>query len=47
MSAMATIAPDDVEMFTPGGIGATLSPISVIFFTTIPANGARTVVKSR
>ena len=28
-------------MFTPGGIGATLSPTSAIFFTTTPAKGAR------
>ncbi len=40
-SASATIAPEAVEMFTPGGIGATLSPISAIFFTTTPLNGAR------
>ncbi len=46
MSAMATIAPEDVEMFTPGGIGATLSPTSAIFFTTTPSNGARISVKS-
>ena len=27
-------------MFTPGGMGATLSPTSAIFFTTVPVNGA-------
>ena len=43
-SASATIAPDDVEMFTPGGMGATLSPTSAIFLTTVPANGARITV---
>src|ERR1035441_6824381 len=42
MSAMATMAPDDVEIFTPGGMGATLSPASVIFFTTMPALCSRT-----
>ena len=31
-------------MFTPGGIGATLSPTSAIFLTTVPANGARMTV---
>ena len=31
-------------MFTPGGMGATLSPTSAIFFTTVPANGARITV---
>ena len=31
-------------MFTPGGIGATLSPTSAIFFTTTPLNGARITV---
>ena len=35
------MAPEDVERFTPGGIGATLSPISAIFLTTTPAKGAR------
>ena len=45
---MATMAPEAVEMFTPGGIGATLSPTSAIFLTTVPANGARmTVLSSR
>ena len=44
---MATMAPEDVEMLTPGGIGATLSPASVIFLTTMPAKGARMVVKVR
>ena len=38
------MAPDEVEMLTPGGIGATLSPTSDIFFTTVPANGARMTV---
>ena len=31
-------------MFTPGGIGATLSPTSAIFLTTTPPNGARITV---
>ena len=43
-SASATIAPDEVDRFTPGGIGATLSPTSAIFLTTTPANGARITV---
>src|SRR5207249_1514022 len=43
-SARATIAPEEVEMFTPGGMGATLSPTSAIFFTTVPVNGARMMV---
>ena len=43
---MATIAPEEVEILTPGGMGATLSPASVIFLTTMPAKGARMVVKS-
>ena len=37
-------APEDVEMFTPGGIGATLSPTSAIFLTTVPEKGARMTV---
>ena len=43
-SASATIAPDAVEMLTPGGIGATLSPTSAILRTTVPVNGARMFV---
>ncbi len=35
------MAPDEVETFTPGGIGATLSPTSVIFLMTTPSKGAR------
>ena len=31
-------------MFTPGGIGATLSPTSAIFLTTTPLKGARITV---
>ena len=31
-------------MFTPGGIGATLSPTSAIFFTTVPENPGLAVV---
>ena len=31
-------------MFTPGGMGATLSPTSAIFLMTTPANGARMTV---
>ena len=38
------MAPEEVEMFTPGGMGATLSPISAIFFTTTPPKGARITV---
>ena len=40
-SARATTAPDEVDRFTPGGMGATLSPTSAIFFTTVPVKGAR------
>jgi hypothetical protein len=43
-SASATIAPEDVDRFTPGGMGATLSPTSAIFLTTTPVNGARMTV---
>ena len=43
-SASATMAPLAVEMFTPGGMGATLSPTSAILRTTVPENGARITV---
>ena len=41
MSTRATIAPEEVETFTPGGMGATLSPTSAIFLITTPLKGAR------
>ncbi len=35
------MAPEEVDRFTPGGIGATLSPTSAILRRTTPVKGAR------